>query len=341
MKYLESLIILSAILFINCNLPQTKNYPNGQVQMKFTRTLTGKAVGPYTMYYEDGNKKEEGTFQNGLMNGPYLKWYKNGQKQEVGTMKDDKVDGSYTLWYENGVKKEEGSFKAGILDGTYIQYYTNGQKSEQGTLKNGIKDGTFTKYTENGTISLNECYKDGILLPQNNIDSVVNKLTIFLLLNSAVKNSVIKKIADAGNVIGYSGLNNLLTYYFLIDNNRNIQKALFTSVLNPDNMNSVNFISNAGGGLMQCLSRNTTAKYFGEEVLWPAISRMQDIRDEFNGSLSREKNSELYTLKIGDSIGLTGYFQWWGQSEHLDKIGFLSLNSKIPQLGCVLFLEYK
>jgi antitoxin component YwqK of YwqJK toxin-antitoxin module len=65
----------------------------------------------------------------------YINWYENGQKKREGTFKDGKKVGKWTRWYENGQKKREGTYKDGELNGLWTGWYKNGQKKYEETYK--------------------------------------------------------------------------------------------------------------------------------------------------------------------------------------------------------------
>jgi len=157
---------------------------------------------PYTgkvfSLYNDGTKKEEGKYRNGLKDGKWTSWHENGQKRKEGTYKDGKMikkkvwnnahlehptdvdnvnvyektykDGKldrYTEWYGNGQKKKEGTYK-GVgkygdpqEDGKWTYWYDNGQKEEEVTFKDGKRDGLRTNWYDNGQKRAEGNYKDG------------------------------------------------------------------------------------------------------------------------------------------------------------------------------------
>jgi len=53
------------------------------------------------------------TTKDGEYDGLYTYWYENGQKKKEGTYKDGKLDGLWTEWYENGQKESEETYKNG------------------------------------------------------------------------------------------------------------------------------------------------------------------------------------------------------------------------------------
>jgi len=47
------------------------------------------------------------------MEGLWVAWYENGNKKEMGTYKNGELEGPYTTWYENGQKELEGTYRNG------------------------------------------------------------------------------------------------------------------------------------------------------------------------------------------------------------------------------------
>jgi antitoxin component YwqK of YwqJK toxin-antitoxin module len=96
------------------------------------------------MYYENGQKENEGIFKNGKREGFWTEWYENGQQKIVTnykTRKNGKEDGHWTGWYENGQKMEEGNFKNGKREGFWTYWDENGQKKLEKHYKDGEEEG--------------------------------------------------------------------------------------------------------------------------------------------------------------------------------------------------------
>jgi len=111
-------------------------------------------------YYENGQKKSEGTYKDDKKDGLWTWWYDDGTKRE-GTYKDGKEDGLWSYWYENGQKWEEVTYKDGKANGLWIEWYENGQKKSIDTYKDGKRDGLVTQWYENGQKYYEGEYKDG------------------------------------------------------------------------------------------------------------------------------------------------------------------------------------
>jgi antitoxin component YwqK of YwqJK toxin-antitoxin module len=119
-----------------------------------------KKFGLHTVYYENGQKKEEGHWKSDNKRF-YTQYYKNGQKKE-----EKNKFGFTTTYYENGQKKEEGDYHSEHGKyGLWTTWYENGQIKEEGKydvkfdrtraipkkVYNG-KHGLWTTWYENGKI---------------------------------------------------------------------------------------------------------------------------------------------------------------------------------------------
>ena len=95
-----------------------ETYDNGNIESityhEETRTKLEKVK--YVKFYDDGQKKIEGTYKNGRKGGLWTKWYKNGKKWEKGTMKEGIEVGKWIYYNENGSVKEIKDCNKGECD---------------------------------------------------------------------------------------------------------------------------------------------------------------------------------------------------------------------------------
>ena len=95
-------------------------------------------TGRFVEYYENGKKKEEGTYgPDGYKTGSYAKYYDNGTVMEL---RND-TTGVTASWFSGGQKKSERSDRTGVS----ITWYENGQKAEEHD-----NTGSYTKWYEDG-----------------------------------------------------------------------------------------------------------------------------------------------------------------------------------------------
>lgn len=136
-------------------------------------------VGPWTYWYQNGQKEKEGAFTRGVRTGPWrfwydneirMKagsfdrlgreeglwkyWYRNGLPEKEGTYRAGIPDGHWTFWYDQPppAREREGSFKAGKKDGFWVCWYPNGRKTREGNYLNDLEEGPWTYWYEDGDL---------------------------------------------------------------------------------------------------------------------------------------------------------------------------------------------
>ncbi len=110
----------------------TDYYQNGQVEMKgASLTLnTDDKQGPFTYYYKNGNKQEEGNYNHGKRTGKWTWRYKNGAIESLGNYNaNGELNGTWKSFYKNGQLRGSGNYKEGQQVGQWKWYFNNGQKS--------------------------------------------------------------------------------------------------------------------------------------------------------------------------------------------------------------------
>ncbi|MEA1973501.1 MAG: hypothetical protein U9N34_09450 [Candidatus Cloacimonadota bacterium] len=184
---------------------------NGQKQgfWKFyspTKDLLQTAVfkndeyyGKVVYFYQNGNKKAEGTIIKDNSTGEYKEWFVNGKISLLGNFKESKKDSLWTFWYQDGQKQHteyyypdsvmkivdvwsiEGDtlVKNGI--GYYIDFYENGNILEEGNIIDGMRDSLWKEYFENGKLQSSGYYDNDkknkkwlTFYPSGNMKSVIN-----------------------------------------------------------------------------------------------------------------------------------------------------------------------
>ena len=130
------LIITALMLIVGCSesdaqqkvITVTETYKDGDVSKISYHKITGNKIElvKEIKWYENGQKREEGTFKDGKEDGLWTLWHDNGQKEGEGTFKNGKQDGLWTLWHDNGQKWMETTYKDGrMIESTYWDKYGN------------------------------------------------------------------------------------------------------------------------------------------------------------------------------------------------------------------------
>jgi len=117
MERFRFIITLFIILLLNISCSE-KEVINDKIQKEndYSYIYVGDEENPYTgkivAKYENGNKKWEVNYKNGIKEGIQIDWYENGEKKMEGYYKNGKKEGSWAKWDMKGYKKvtvyEEG-----------------------------------------------------------------------------------------------------------------------------------------------------------------------------------------------------------------------------------------
>jgi len=126
---------------------------------------TGKLVtGTVKKYYEHTPELLESTtvYRNGLKNGEYSLYYTNGQLRENGTFVDGKLDGVYEEFWGNGQLSGKAIYSQGVIINDE-KYHESGELKKKTNFKNGLKSGEVKIYYSNGNLAIEEFFINGKL----------------------------------------------------------------------------------------------------------------------------------------------------------------------------------
>lgn len=79
--------------------------------------------GPWTYWFPNGERREQGTYERGRRVGEWTQWYPNGQRRSRGERVFDPAlrasprEGVWTFWHENGAILARGTFVRGQREG--------------------------------------------------------------------------------------------------------------------------------------------------------------------------------------------------------------------------------
>ena len=135
MKFIPVLCMCLALL-IGCGQPNlddpkvrekilAKAIDNSDLQTRWTpggeeRYYTLNQQVLYTGWVK--NARALWQLERGKKHGIYISWYENSQKRSEGTYKDGSKDGLWIEWDERGQKRSEGAYKDGLKSGAWIEY---------------------------------------------------------------------------------------------------------------------------------------------------------------------------------------------------------------------------
>jgi antitoxin component YwqK of YwqJK toxin-antitoxin module len=141
--YKDGVVYLNGNRFTGLLVQKKTNKSIGEFQ-------NGFRVGYFLDYFDNGNKKYEGTFDYEIVQGVYKEWHANGNLKFVIEYTDGKYNGSYNEYNENGIKRYEGNYVNGLREGIHTSYYTNGQNNLVISWSRDKILGEYIMYFENG-----------------------------------------------------------------------------------------------------------------------------------------------------------------------------------------------
>lgn len=114
-----------------------------------------------TSYYEDGNIKYKGEFNNSGYNGKGILYWQNGNVKYDGEWSNNKRHGNVTCFREDGTKLYDGAWKEDSYYGYGESFYEDGITTQYvGRWNNGVRSGEGTAYYENGSLHYSGSWED-------------------------------------------------------------------------------------------------------------------------------------------------------------------------------------
>jgi antitoxin component YwqK of YwqJK toxin-antitoxin module len=122
----------------------------------------GLEQGPWKEFYEGGQLKSEGSYNNGKKDGPWKYYFEDGKQEQIGAYINGKPDGPWKWYYQSGKILREENYQKGKEEGTMKEYAdSSGKVISEGNYVNGKEEGIW-KY-KIGDYSAEGSYADGKL----------------------------------------------------------------------------------------------------------------------------------------------------------------------------------
>jgi len=112
----------------------------------------GRKEGTWTWAYDDGTKREERPYSDGVLNGAVKAWFPGGQQQTEEHYARGKRTGTWRYWHGNGQLAAQQQYKDGLPDGEWAMWHSDGQRSMKGAYRKGSPSGTWSFWDEHGAI---------------------------------------------------------------------------------------------------------------------------------------------------------------------------------------------
>jgi antitoxin component YwqK of YwqJK toxin-antitoxin module len=124
-------------LFARQVLKSNYDWWNGTIATTSSTEGKDQRHGAFTSWHPNGQKNEEGHYQNDLPVGKFTWWYSNGQLSSEGNFDSGDRDGAWTWWHENGLKAVSGEFVKGVEIGKWTWWNEDGKVANSARITQG------------------------------------------------------------------------------------------------------------------------------------------------------------------------------------------------------------
>lgn len=129
--------------------------------------LTGEGIvdnrgdyqGEWKLYYETGELRAEGYYENSLRVNEWIFYHKNGEVESKGKYVEGQPHGQWKWYFDNGKLRRQEFYRRGREDGESTEYDEEGNVISEGEYISGLKEGEW--YYQVGDHTEKGNYLDG------------------------------------------------------------------------------------------------------------------------------------------------------------------------------------
>lgn len=150
---MKKILVIAFLAVFTISCAQKKvveaTYENGKPRVvKYYNKKAGELIlEKEEVFYENQQKKMEGTYKNDLRNGSWKAWYEDGTLWSEGEYNNGKRSGLGIAYHENGKKYIEGMYREDARVGIWQFYDTSGMLIKE------VNFDLVPKISENDTIN--------------------------------------------------------------------------------------------------------------------------------------------------------------------------------------------
>ena len=112
---------------------------NGQIAVNHFYKNGQIVDGTYVDLDSNGEKMGVFIYKNGKLNGKAFTYYENGQLRSEGNWENEERHGYWKEYYESGQLRSEGNWKNEERHGYWKEYYESGQLKSERNYKDGYR----------------------------------------------------------------------------------------------------------------------------------------------------------------------------------------------------------
>lgn len=160
LRILSPLLLLLAV---GCNpFYYREEYAGGQLKKEGSLSLTRNQKGIWKYYYQTGQLKAHGSYEDDIQVGDWTYYYKNGNKEMAGRFEGKRRQGLWEFWYGDGVPKARGWFHQGRETGFWEYWSREGKKLEEGDFLGGNLALRWTYFEPSGEVKSSGHFHEGV-----------------------------------------------------------------------------------------------------------------------------------------------------------------------------------
>ncbi len=199
----------------------------------------GKLQGLYTQYYENGIKRSETNYIDGLKTGEEKYWHTNGKINNINTYKYFKIndtpysqlEGIVMAYNSNGNVTQKSFYKNGKINGLREEWHTNGKKKSEIEYCNGEHCGIEKYWDIKGRITSEKKlvqaendknnyilayakeFKDSVLIAYYQYNNNGNLYNTNKYYDNGTLKSTIHKLSHGSSIYEQSHIERTIKYY--------------------------------------------------------------------------------------------------------------------------------
>jgi len=198
------LLIFSIVSFYIQAQEKNTYWDNGNLKSITNYDDDGKKSGVWESYYENGDMRSYGSYENGEKSGSWREYYYNGEIKKRASYNNGLLVEMQT-YHSNGRLMITGSYNEDEKKhGNWEQHYDNWQQKLIGEFSHGEKHGEWRFYNKNGNIYKIENYMGGIKFSRweadlaDNIEKVTSEVVDV--------NDAVEAVVESGDEVNnYNG----------------------------------------------------------------------------------------------------------------------------------------
>ena len=133
------LILLVGVIMFGCSSNYegqkevANRYPDGtpQVVKYFKWVGNNKNLVREIRYFPNGDKEQEGTYEDGKKDGLWIQWYPNGEKWTEIHYDNGEKEGEMVVYFKSGKVNYKSNYKNNRPHGEWIYYDGRGNKKKK------------------------------------------------------------------------------------------------------------------------------------------------------------------------------------------------------------------